>query len=96
MQSVLVLVLGLVVGALSGVIGIGGGVLIVPALVYLLGVSQHRAQGTSLAALLAPVGSLGLPAVPQSWECRRANCHSDRDRVSHRGLVRGRPGPAHL
>src|ERR1035437_7620843 len=47
---------GLVVGMLSGVVGIGGGILFVPALVWLLGMSQHRAQGTSLGALLLPVG----------------------------------------
>lgn len=58
MQAVLILVLGVVVGVLSGVIGIGGGILIVPVLVYAYGMSQHRAQGTSLAALLAPVGVL--------------------------------------
>jgi hypothetical protein len=40
----------------SGVVGIGGGVLFVPALVWLAGMSQHKAQGTSLGALLAPVG----------------------------------------
>jgi uncharacterized membrane protein YfcA len=40
----------------SGVVGIGGGILFVPALVWLLGMSQHKAQGTSLGALLAPVG----------------------------------------
>ena len=38
------------------VVGIGGGVLFVPALIWLLGMNQHKAQGTSLAALLAPVG----------------------------------------
>lgn len=58
MQSVLVLVLGLAAGALSGVVGIGGGIFIVPGLIYLLGMSQHRAQGTSLGALLAPIGLL--------------------------------------
>jgi len=50
------LLVGLVVGMVSGVVGIGGGVLFVPALVWLLGMSQHKAQGTSLGALLAPVG----------------------------------------
>ena len=48
--------LGLAVGVLSGIIGIGGGILIVPALVYFAHMSQHRAQGTSLGALLAPIG----------------------------------------
>jgi hypothetical protein len=52
----MILLVGLVVGMVSGVVGIGGGVLFVPALIWLLGMSQHKAQGTSLAALLAPVG----------------------------------------
>jgi uncharacterized membrane protein YfcA len=49
------LLLGLVVGGVSGMIGIGGGVLIIPALLYLFGMSQLKAQGTSLAILLLPV-----------------------------------------
>ncbi len=52
----MVLLVGLVVGAFSGVVGIGGGILFVPALIWLLGMDQHKAQGTSLGALLAPVG----------------------------------------
>ena len=52
----LILVLGVVVGMVSGVVGLGGGILFVPALVWLLGMDQHKAQGTSLGALLAPVG----------------------------------------
>ena len=52
----MMLLVGLVVGMVSGVVGIGGGILFVPALVWLLGMSQHRAQGTSLGALLLPVG----------------------------------------
>lgn len=52
----MILLVGLFVGVLSGVVGIGGGVLFVPALIWLLGMDQHKAQGTSLAALLAPVG----------------------------------------
>ncbi len=55
-QSVLLLLLvGLVAGILSGFVGIGGGVIMVPALVWLLGYSQHHAQGTSLAVLMFPV-----------------------------------------
>ncbi len=50
---------GLVAGVLSGLFGIGGGIVIVPALILALGFSQHKAQGTSLAALLLPVGALG-------------------------------------
>jgi uncharacterized membrane protein YfcA len=45
-------------GDVSGVVGIGGGILFVPALIWLLGMDQHKAQGTSLGALLAPVGHL--------------------------------------
>jgi uncharacterized membrane protein YfcA len=52
------LILGLLVGTLSGIVGLGGGILIVPALVFFFSMSQHKAQGTSLAALLAPVGIL--------------------------------------
>ena len=52
----LLLLVGVIVGMFSGVVGIGGGILFVPALVWILGMNQHRAQGTSLGALLAPVG----------------------------------------
>lgn len=60
MQTVICLLLGLVAGVAGGLFGIGGGIIIVPTLVYALGYSQHRAQGTSLVALLAPVGLLGV------------------------------------
>jgi uncharacterized membrane protein YfcA len=52
----LILLIGFAVGIVSGIIGIGGGVLIVPLLIALLGMNQHKAQGTSLAALLLPTG----------------------------------------
>jgi uncharacterized membrane protein YfcA len=52
----MILLVGLVVGLVSGVVGIGGGILFVPALIWLLGMDQHKAQGTSLGALLLPVG----------------------------------------
>lgn len=52
----IILLLGVGVGLVSGVVGIGGGILFVPALIGLLGMSQLKAQGTSLGALLAPVG----------------------------------------
>lgn len=54
----MMLLVGVVVGMVSGVVGIGGGILFVPALVWLAGMDQHKAQGTSLGALLAPVGIL--------------------------------------
>lgn len=48
--------LGVVTGILGGIVGIGGGIIVVPALVFGFGFGQHLAQGTSLAALLPPVG----------------------------------------
>jgi hypothetical protein len=51
--------LGITAGTLSGLIGIGGGVIIVPALVFVFGLSQHAAQGTTLALLVPPIGILG-------------------------------------
>ena len=52
----IILLLGLGVGVLVGLLGIGGGVVLVPAMVYLLHMDQHRAQGTSLFILLLPIG----------------------------------------
>lgn len=49
--------LGLFAGAFSSLVGIGGGVVIVPALVFLFGMPQHMAQGTSIALLLPPIGA---------------------------------------
>lgn len=51
-----ILLLGLGVGILVGLMGVGGGILLVPALVYLLGFGQHLAQGTSLLLQLPPIG----------------------------------------
>jgi uncharacterized membrane protein YfcA len=52
------IVIGLIGGTLSGLTGLGGGFIMVPLLVYLFGMSQHDAQGTSLAVLLPPLGLL--------------------------------------
>ena len=60
-QTILLLaIIGLAAGILSGMIGIGGGIIIVPALVFVLGFSQQQAQGTSLGLLLLPVGILAV------------------------------------
>lgn len=64
-MTLIVLVLGLAVGVLVGMLGIGGGVVLVPALVYLLHMDQHLAQGTSLLILLPPVG---LGALREYWK----------------------------
>jgi hypothetical protein len=52
--------IGIFAGVLSGFVGVGGGIIIVPGLVFLLGLSQHEAQGTSLFILAMPVVWLGL------------------------------------
>jgi len=52
------LLLGLIAGVFGGLIGIGGGIILVPALVFLFGLSQHQAQGTTLAAMVPPIGLL--------------------------------------
>ena len=60
-QTVFILLaVGLLAGMLSGLVGVGGGIIIVPALIYVLGFSQHQAQGTSLGLLLLPVGILAV------------------------------------
>ena len=56
--NLLFVLLGLIAGILSGLIGIGGGILIIPALILLFGLSQHQAQGTTLALLVPPIGIL--------------------------------------
>jgi len=61
MQTILILLLiGAMAGILSGLVGVGGGLIIVPALVYAIGFSQHQAQGTSLGLLLLPAGILAV------------------------------------
>ncbi len=56
MNIIILLLIGLAAGLASGVLGIGGGIIIIPALVYFLSYSQKSAQGTSLGLLLLPVG----------------------------------------
>jgi len=58
MQILGYIILGIAAGVLSGFLGIGGGGIIIPVLVYMFGLTQHQAQGTSLAALLPPIGLL--------------------------------------
>lgn len=60
-QTVIILcAIGICAGVLSGFVGVGGGIIIVPALVFLVGLTQHQAQGTSLFVLALPVVWLGL------------------------------------
>ena len=57
---VIIIITGIASGMLSGMVGIGGGIIIVPALIYFMNFSQFEAQGTSLALLLLPVGILSV------------------------------------
>ncbi|HRZ77295.1 MAG TPA: TSUP family transporter [Bacteroidales bacterium] len=58
--AVILILLGLAAGILRGLIGVGGGIIIIPGLILLLGMSQHMAQGTSLAVMLPPIGLLAV------------------------------------
>lgn len=60
MPVFLIIFLGMAVGLFSGLIGLGGGALVVPALIYFMGFSQHMAQGTSLAMMIPPIGALAV------------------------------------
>jgi uncharacterized protein len=70
MHVALIVLLGFVVGILVGVMGIGGGLIVVPALVHFVGMDQHLAQGTSLFILLPP---LGLGALSVYWKNNKVN-----------------------
>lgn len=58
MQLIILIIVGIVAGLLSGAFGIGGAIIVIPALIFILGLSQHEAQGTSLAFMIPPVGIL--------------------------------------
>jgi len=66
----LLLVIGLVSGAVAGMMGIGGAIIMVPALVFIMGFSQHMAQGTSLAVMLPPIG---IVAAYNYWKVGQVN-----------------------
>ena len=66
----LVPLVGLFSGFLSGIFGIGGGIVLIPILVYLFGLSQHDAQGTTLAAMVPPIGLL---AAIKYWQAGHVN-----------------------
>jgi uncharacterized membrane protein YfcA len=55
---IILVLIGLVAGTLSGLIGIGGAIIIIPSLILFLGMNQYDAQGTSLATMLLPIGLL--------------------------------------
>ena len=57
-QLVILILIGLLSGVLAGVLGVGGAIIVIPALVFILGLTQHQAQGTSLAFMVPPIGIL--------------------------------------
>lgn len=59
-QLLILVLVGLLAGALSGFVGVGGGIIIVPAMIYFMNMNQLQAQGVSLALLMLPVGVLGV------------------------------------
>jgi hypothetical protein len=66
----LLLAIGIVTGIMAGMLGIGGALIMIPALVYIMGLSQHMAQGTSLAVMLPPIGIL---AAFNYWKVGQVN-----------------------
>ena len=58
MNIALYILLGLVAGVFAGIFGIGGGLILIPAMTFLFGMTQHQAQGTTLAVLVPPIGLL--------------------------------------
>jgi len=70
MEKGLFVLLGLGAGVLSGLVGIGGGIVVVPALAFFFGYSQHQAQGTTLAMMVPPIGIL---AALEYWKAGYVN-----------------------
>ena len=68
-EMFIIIVIGLAAGVLSGLVGVGGGIILVPALVYFLSYTQHQAQGTSLGVLTFPVVIFAFLTYYQ--ECKR-------------------------
>src|SRR5438034_561837 len=82
-------------GIASGMFGIGGGVLLVPLLGLLFSFSQHRAQGTSLVALIPPTGALALVAYARDGFVSWRTGNKAIPRVSHQGQRAGRWNQRH-
>lgn len=59
-EIIILCLIGILAGFVGGALGVGGGIIIVPALIFIFGFSQHYAQGTSLAVLLFPIGILAV------------------------------------
>lgn len=59
-QLLMLALIGLIAGVFGGALGLGGGLIVIPSLVYFMGMNQHTAQGTNLAFMLAPIGILAV------------------------------------
>jgi len=59
-EIITLILIGLIAGIFGGMFGLGGGVIVIPALVLFMGFTQHQAQGTNLAFMLAPIGILAV------------------------------------
>ncbi len=66
MNNLIYIGLGLIAGIASGILGIGGGTILIPAMVFLFGLTQHQAQGTTLALMVPPIGLLAAMRYYQS------------------------------
>jgi len=69
-QLLILIIVGILSGMLAGIFGVGGAIIVIPALVFILGLSQHDAQGTSLAFMIPPVGIL---ATWNYWKAGHVN-----------------------
>lgn len=69
-QLIILILIGIISGVLSGLFGIGGAIIVIPALIFIVGLSQHEAQGTSLAFMVPPVGIL---ATWNYWKAGQVN-----------------------
>ena len=69
-QLIILIIVGILSGLLAGAFGVGGAIIVIPALVFILGLSQHEAQGTSLAFMIPPVGIL---ATWNYWKAGHVN-----------------------
>ena len=56
----ILILIGLAAGFFGGMVGLGGGIIMIPAMIYFLGITQHQAQGTSLAVMLPPIGIMAV------------------------------------
>ncbi|MFZ5801313.1 MAG: sulfite exporter TauE/SafE family protein [Candidatus Omnitrophota bacterium] len=72
MSQILYIGLGLIAGIFSGIFGVGGATILIPALIFVAGLTQHQAQGTTLAAMVPPIGLLAAWRYYQSGNVKLA------------------------